>query len=59
MKHLGRLLDILLGNPSTMTPEELEERVESLEIKVEANKAALQKHEQTRHPSPDEDRLDQ
>lgn len=57
--RVGHMLAALFG-PRPMPPEEIEERVEVLEAKVEANKVALKHHEEQRHPSvPKADELDQ
>lgn len=48
MERMGRIWAGLFGPPA-MDPDEVEERIEILEAKVEANKIALIQHEQERH----------
>lgn len=51
MDKLKGALERLFAVPTTMDPEEMAERVESLETKVETNRIALAQHESdsTRH----------
>jgi hypothetical protein len=45
MERLQGVLETLFRAPKTMNPEELAERVEVLESRVETNRVALAQHE--------------
>ncbi len=45
VQRVQRVLATLFASPQTMDPDELEDRVEILEQRVEANVIALERHE--------------
>lgn len=44
MQRIGDMLATIFGTPRAMTPQEIEDRMETLESKVESNRVALEQH---------------